>query len=181
MNKDEMIALLKRALETDSPIDILGYQGQDGSVSDFTVRLIPENGYAALVTRSIQELNSAQFRREFVKTAEDLEVANTIQASLEKSAAGATPKKQFKQELVRISGTPWWELSQESPVVRVAVEWLHRTVRQAGSGKSSTRNSRSKMREALPVGRYLQLHLDPGKYVIRISTRDVSTRASTGA
>jgi hypothetical protein len=183
MTTDEIKTEIDKALAGDRTVMLKGYKSSDGSVKDYVVLLLPDDGYKNLVKLSQEKLNKEPefFMNELRPADADIgEWATAVTeqiASFTKSMSDEKPARdmQFKNPTVKQGGMHFYqnelEAGNTNTVIIKHVQVLsttnHTPDKEVKEPKGNIPRYKNLIRSKLPISQYVgQFNLSPDKVEI---------------
>lgn len=183
MTTEEIKNEIDKALAGDRTLMLKGYKSSDGSVKDYVVLLLPDDGYKHLVKTSQEKLNKeVEFFMNEIRPvdADIVEWATAIAEqhdSFVKSLSASKPTKdmQFKNPTVKQGGMHFYQSEFEAGAVQTViiknVQVLsytnHTPEKEAKEPKGNIPRYKNLIRSKLPISQYVgQFNLSPDKVEI---------------
>lgn len=156
------------------------YVTSDGAVKDYMVRLLPEDGYKALVKESLDILDGdpSKFMKDLKPADADMgEWAQAVSEQIDSfnktlNPSADAPARNYKKELVKMGASYVDKQEFDNGAVNTAVlknlvilSSVNHTPDKASKGpKGNIPKYKEMIRNELPIGKYLgQLNLSPEK------------------
>jgi hypothetical protein len=180
MTTDEIKAEICKALAGDRTLMLKGYKSSDGSVKDYVVILLPDDGYRNLVKASHDKLNNeVEFFMSKIRP-DDADIVDWATAiaeqsdSLVRSMSDSKPIKelQFKNPIVKQDGMYFYQSELESGAVQTVIiknvqvlsSTNHTPDKEAKEPKGVIPRYKNLIRSKLPISQYVgQFNLSPDK------------------
>lgn len=180
MTTEEIRQEIEKALAGDKTLMLQGYTSSDGSVKDYVVSLLPDDGYKQLVKSSYEKLNTETefFMQELRPADADItEWAKAVSEQLDsfsKSMSEDKPVKemQFKNPTVKQGGMHFYKAELEAGYVKTVIlknvavlsTTNHSPDKEVKEPKGNIPKYKSMIRAHLPVSKYVgQFNLSPDK------------------
>jgi hypothetical protein len=180
MTPEDIKQEVERALNQDRTLMLKGYKSSDGSVKDYIVTLLPDDGYKNLVKISHEKLNK---ETEFFMTelrpaeADVAEWATAITEQIEsfnKSLSEDKPVKemQFKNPTVKQGGMHFYQSEFETGDVKTVIiknvqvisVTNHTPDKEVKEPKGNIPRYKNLIKSKLPISQYVgQFNLSPDK------------------
>jgi hypothetical protein len=180
MTTDEIKIEIEKALAGDRTLMLKGYKSSDGSVKDYVVLLLPDDGYKHLVKTSQEKLNKeVEFFMNEIRPA-DADIVEWATAIAEqhdsfvKSLSDSKPAKymQFKNPTVKQGGMHFYQSEFESGAVQTVIiknvqvlsTTNHTPDKEVKEPKGNIPRYKNLIRSKLPISQYEgQFNLSPDK------------------
>jgi len=180
MTTDEIKTEIEKALAGDRTLMLKGYKSSDGSVKDYVVLLLPDDGYKNLIKTSKEKLDKETefFMNELRPADADIvEWATAIAEQMDsfnKSMSDDKPVKemQFKNPTVKQGGMHFYQSEFESGDIQTVIiknvqvlsTTNHTPDKEVKLPKGNVPRYKSLIRSKLPVNQYVgQFNLSPDK------------------
>lgn len=133
---------------------LTGYKGSDGSVKNYTFKIIGHDGYLKLCQESVNELND--MLRSGNKSGDERIAINELIDSYQKTIRGEQPVRSFTKE----DGAEYIDHCQI-----ITSETIVAAPKRNKNYRNNVTMYKAKLREVLPIRSYIgAFKLAPGKY-----------------
>ena len=180
MTTDEIKTEIEKALAGHRTLMLKGYKSSDGSVKDYVVLLLPDDGYKNLIKTSHEKLNKeTEFFMSELRPADaditEWSTAVTEQLdSFTKSMSADKPVKemQFKNPTVKQGGMHFYQSEFESGAINTVIikhaqvlsTTNHTPDKEVKLPKGNVPRYKSLIKSKLPINQYVgQFNLSPDK------------------